>query len=70
VLLQGARPYAGKSKAVDRIIAAAEKRHHPARVRRVQEATVKGRVVYVLRMQAGGKVWEIQVDAETEKELQ
>ena len=71
VLLQGARPYAGNSKALDRIIAAAEKRHHPARVRRVEEETVKGRVVYVLRMQneKTGKVWPIKVDAETEKEL-
>jgi hypothetical protein len=67
VLLEGARPYAGKS--LDRIIAAAEKRHHPARVRRVEEATQNGRRVYVLRMQKDGKIWEIKVDAETEKEL-
>jgi hypothetical protein len=71
VLVQGARPHAGNSKVLDRIIAAAEKRHHPARVRRVQETTVKGRVVYVLRMQrqTDGRVWEIKVDADTEKEL-
>jgi hypothetical protein len=71
VLLQGARPYAANSKVLDRIIAAAEKRHHPARVRRVQEATFNGRVVYVLRMQrqSDGRIWEIKVDAETGKEL-
>jgi uncharacterized membrane protein YkoI len=63
----GARTHAGKS--LDRIIEAAEKRHRPARVRRVEESTVKGRLVYVLRMQKDGKVWEIKVDAETEKEL-
>jgi uncharacterized membrane protein YkoI len=67
VLRDGARTYAGKS--IDRIIEAAEKRHHPARVRRVDETTIKGRRVYVLRMQKDGKVWEIKVDAETEKEL-
>lgn len=63
----GARTHAGKT--LDRIIEAAEKRHQPARVRRVEESTFKGRRVYVLRMQKDGKVWEIKVDAETEKEL-
>jgi uncharacterized membrane protein YkoI len=63
----GARPLAGKS--LDRIIAAAEKRHHPARVRRVEEVTLNGRRVYVLRLQKDGKIWEIKVDAESEREL-
>jgi uncharacterized membrane protein YkoI len=63
----GARAHADKT--IDRIITEAEKRHHPARVRRVEEATYKGRRVYVLRLQKDGKIWEIRVDAETEKEL-
>ena len=67
VLLQSAQPHAAKS--LDRIVAAAEKRHFPARVRRVEEATHNGRRVYVLRMQKDGKIWEIKVDAESEKEL-
>jgi hypothetical protein len=67
VLLQTAQPYAGK--ALDRIVAAAEKRYYPARVRRVEEITVNGRRVYVLRLQKDGKIWEIKVDAETEREL-
>jgi hypothetical protein len=67
VQIDGARTHA--DNAVHRIIAAAEKRHHPARVRRVDESTFKGRRIYVLRMQKDGKVWEIKVDAETEKEL-
>jgi uncharacterized membrane protein YkoI len=53
---------------LDRIVAAVEKQHQ-ARVRRVEETTVKGRKVYALRLQKDGKVWEIKVDAETGKEL-
>jgi uncharacterized membrane protein YkoI len=62
-----ARPHAGKCS--DRVIAAAEKRHHPARVRKCEESTIGGRLVYVLRMQKDGKVWNITVDAQTEREL-
>ena len=63
----GARAHADKS--LDRIIAAVEKRHRPARVRRVDEAILNGRRVYVLRMEKERKIWEIKVDVETEKEL-
>jgi uncharacterized membrane protein YkoI len=62
-----ARPSAAKT--IDRIIVEAESRHKPARVRKWHETTIKGRPVYVLRMEKDGKIWEIKVDAESGKEL-
>ena len=61
--------HAGKAISVDRIVAAAEQRHR-AQVVKVEETSVKGRRVYVLRlMSKEGRVWNIRVDAETGGEL-
>lgn len=64
---EAVRPRAALS--LDKIITAAEKRHD-ASVVKVEEATVKGRKAYVLRLRfKDGRVVHIRVDAETGKEL-
>jgi uncharacterized membrane protein YkoI len=68
----GAKSHANAAQAAssqDRIIAIAEKRYH-ASVVRIEESTLNGKRIYVLRLLSKeGKVWTVRVDAETGGEL-
>jgi hypothetical protein len=60
---------ADSGDARDRIIESVQRRHN-ARVVRVTEINVGGRLVLELRLLSDQRVWNIRVDAESGQELQ
>lgn len=63
----GAVPRAD-SASRDRIVEAIERRHN-AKVVRVTEVTVDGRLCYDLRLLSAERSWVVRVDAETGREM-